>query len=243
MGLDRDSTLPLQVHRIEELILFFAGLNRSRALKQTIRQRRFAMIDVRDDAEISGELDRHGGPTMRVRHGMVNGEGGARGCHPSVRRRSRMKSVDEEKTSIASGGSSPSARLGMFQAVTRAAEIYDSPQSPFDKPQPFHQHPPRLHSDPATDHLSIRRSSRESGSSWPRSQASSTIVVWHTFETCSITLSSQSRLARFIARPPRRLPRVSAARPAHGEANYRSGRGGRAGAQPERRCIRNDHKQ
>src|SRR6478752_8782186 len=62
MGLNRDSAFTFQVHRIEKLILLFAGLYCPRALKQTIRQSRLAMIDMRDDAEISGELDRHGGP-------------------------------------------------------------------------------------------------------------------------------------------------------------------------------------
>ena len=59
MRFDRDSALPFQVHRIEQLILLFALVDRARALKQPIRQRRFAVIDVRDDAEIARELNCH----------------------------------------------------------------------------------------------------------------------------------------------------------------------------------------
>ena len=59
MRLDRDPAFALQVHRIEQLILLIALVNRARALEQTIRQRGLAVIDVRDDAKIAGQLDRH----------------------------------------------------------------------------------------------------------------------------------------------------------------------------------------
>jgi hypothetical protein len=59
--LDCDPALAFEIHRIEELILFLAVVNRPGALEQAIRQSRFAMIDMRDDAEITGQLDRHGG--------------------------------------------------------------------------------------------------------------------------------------------------------------------------------------
>ncbi len=61
MRLDRDPPFPLQIHRIEELILFLAVVDRAGALEQSIRQGCFAMIDMRDDAEIAGQLDRHEG--------------------------------------------------------------------------------------------------------------------------------------------------------------------------------------
>ena len=57
MRFDRNPAFSLQVHRIEELILSIALLDRAGALEQSIRQRRFAVIDVRDDAEIAGKLN------------------------------------------------------------------------------------------------------------------------------------------------------------------------------------------
>ena len=59
MRLDRDPALAFQIHRIEQLILLLALVDRARALEQSIRQRRLAVIDMRDDAEIAGQLDRH----------------------------------------------------------------------------------------------------------------------------------------------------------------------------------------
>jgi hypothetical protein len=59
MRFDRNSALALEVHRIEKLILFVALMDRSRALEQSIRERRLPVIDMRDDAEVSGHLDRH----------------------------------------------------------------------------------------------------------------------------------------------------------------------------------------
>ena len=59
MRLDRDPALAFQVHRIEQLILLVALVDRAGAFEQTIRQGGLAVIDVRDDAKIAGQLDRH----------------------------------------------------------------------------------------------------------------------------------------------------------------------------------------
>jgi hypothetical protein len=72
MGLDRNSALALKVHGIEQLVLLLALVNRAGTLKQSIRQRRLAMIDVRNDAEVASKLDSHEGRTMRVRGEAVN---------------------------------------------------------------------------------------------------------------------------------------------------------------------------
>ncbi len=61
VSLDRDPAFALEIHRIEKLILLFAGVDRARTLEQAIRQSGFAVIDVRDDAEVAGQLDRHEG--------------------------------------------------------------------------------------------------------------------------------------------------------------------------------------
>ena len=66
MRLDRDPALPLEIHRIEQLVLLVPFMNRARALEQPIRQRRLAVIDVRDDAEITRQLDCHESRTMRA---------------------------------------------------------------------------------------------------------------------------------------------------------------------------------
>jgi hypothetical protein len=59
MRFDRDSAFPLQIHGIKELILFFAFVDRTGTLKQSIRQGGLTVIDVRDNAEIARVLDTH----------------------------------------------------------------------------------------------------------------------------------------------------------------------------------------
>ncbi len=59
MRFNRDSALAFEIHRIEQLILLVALVDRAGALEQSIRKRCLAVIDMRDDAEIPGQLDRH----------------------------------------------------------------------------------------------------------------------------------------------------------------------------------------
>jgi len=47
-------------------------VDRARALEQSIGQSRLAVIDVRDDAKIPRQLNRHGSATMRARPCAVN---------------------------------------------------------------------------------------------------------------------------------------------------------------------------
>ena len=54
--LDRDSALPLELHRIEHLRLHLARLYGSGGLEEPIGQRRLAVVDVRDDREVSNPL-------------------------------------------------------------------------------------------------------------------------------------------------------------------------------------------
>ena len=72
MRFDGDPALPFQVHGIKKLILLFPLLDRARALEQPVRQRRFAVIDMRDNAEVARELNRHESATMRVPLRAVN---------------------------------------------------------------------------------------------------------------------------------------------------------------------------
>src|SRR5437868_3953275 len=64
--------LALEVHRIEQLVLLVALVNRPRRLEQSVRQSCFAVIDVRDDAEIARQFDSHESRTMRARGYGVN---------------------------------------------------------------------------------------------------------------------------------------------------------------------------
>src|SRR5215470_5467829 len=72
MRLDRDPALALEIHGIKKLILLFPLVNRAGTLEQSVRQGGFAVIDVRDDAEIACEFDSHGSGTMRARPSAVN---------------------------------------------------------------------------------------------------------------------------------------------------------------------------
>ena len=53
LGLDRDPTLTLDIHRIENLRRHFPFGQSATGLNESVRQRRLAVIDVRDDREIS----------------------------------------------------------------------------------------------------------------------------------------------------------------------------------------------
>src|SRR5205823_14830880 len=75
--LNRDPSLAIVIHRIEQLVLLVALVNRARRLEQSVRQSGFAMIDVRDDAEIARQLDSHESRTMRVTGEWVNCRAGA----------------------------------------------------------------------------------------------------------------------------------------------------------------------
>jgi len=80
MRLDRDAPLALEIHRVEHLGFHFAGLQGPGELEEPIGERRFPVIDVRDDGKIPDELlvkdaflmtDGGGpaGPRMRGRQG------------------------------------------------------------------------------------------------------------------------------------------------------------------------------
>ena len=58
-GLDRDAALALQVHVVEDLVLHLARRNGVALFKKPIRQRRLAVVDVRDDGKISDVLFVH----------------------------------------------------------------------------------------------------------------------------------------------------------------------------------------
>jgi hypothetical protein len=56
---DGDAALALQVHGVEELFVHFALRQRAGHFQEAVRQRGFAVVDVRDDAEIPYELRIH----------------------------------------------------------------------------------------------------------------------------------------------------------------------------------------
>ena len=58
LGLDGDAAFPLQLHVVEELGLGLPSGDRARELQQPVRERRLAVVDVRDDREIADVLVR-----------------------------------------------------------------------------------------------------------------------------------------------------------------------------------------
>ena len=60
--LDRDAALALQVHGVEDLFVHFALGKRPGHFEQAVRQRGFAVINVRDDTKIAYELWVHSYP-------------------------------------------------------------------------------------------------------------------------------------------------------------------------------------
>ncbi len=85
LALDRDAALALDVHAVEVLRLHVAAVDDTGVLQHAVGQRRLAVVDVRDDAEVAQDL-RVGGP------GLGNGAGAHDGsivpspqrysCHP-----------------------------------------------------------------------------------------------------------------------------------------------------------------
>src|SRR5690606_30984305 len=58
--LDGDPALPLEIHRVEQLLPHLPLLDRARRLDQPIREGGLAVVDMRDDAEIADAGLRHG---------------------------------------------------------------------------------------------------------------------------------------------------------------------------------------
>ncbi|CAE6772333.1 hypothetical protein NSPZN2_40349 [Nitrospira defluvii] len=55
MSFDRDTTLTLQVHRVEDLLLRFPGSHCASCVEEPVGEGRFTVIDMGDDREISDE--------------------------------------------------------------------------------------------------------------------------------------------------------------------------------------------
>ena len=53
VGLDRDATLALEVHGVEELLLGLTLLDRSSDLQKAVGESRFTVVDVGDDAKVA----------------------------------------------------------------------------------------------------------------------------------------------------------------------------------------------
>ena len=53
LQLDRDAALTLQIHVVQELLLHVPVGHRACVLQQTVGQRRFAVVDMGNDAEIA----------------------------------------------------------------------------------------------------------------------------------------------------------------------------------------------
>jgi hypothetical protein len=55
VSFDRDAALALQVHAVEDLRRHLTELQRAGELEKAVGERRFAVIDMRDDREIPNE--------------------------------------------------------------------------------------------------------------------------------------------------------------------------------------------
>jgi hypothetical protein len=67
--LDRDPTLALELVVVEHLLAHLPLIERAGTLEEAIGERRLAVVDVRDDAEIADLVGLHGAPIGRVRDG------------------------------------------------------------------------------------------------------------------------------------------------------------------------------
>src|SRR6267143_1747583 len=56
---DGDAALAFEVHGVEDLFVHFALRERAGHFEEAIGERGFAVVDVRDDAEVSNELRVH----------------------------------------------------------------------------------------------------------------------------------------------------------------------------------------
>ena len=56
-GLDRDATLAFEIHVVQNLILHLALGDRPGMLQQSIGERAFAVVDVRNDAKVAYVAD------------------------------------------------------------------------------------------------------------------------------------------------------------------------------------------
>src|SRR5687767_11969376 len=53
LRLDRDPPLPLEIHRVEELLAHVARFDRAGDLQNPVGERRLAVVDVGDDGEVA----------------------------------------------------------------------------------------------------------------------------------------------------------------------------------------------
>ena len=85
MRLDRDAALFLQVHRVEHLAHRFLGVHGAGEGEQSVGQRGLAVVDVRDNGEVSDLLDGH-----RTQDNTPSGPPGPGGDHgPGLDHRAR----------------------------------------------------------------------------------------------------------------------------------------------------------
>ena len=60
LGLDRNAPFPLEVHRVQNLLGHLPRLQATTELDKTVSQGRLAVIDVRDDAEVTDMMHSYG---------------------------------------------------------------------------------------------------------------------------------------------------------------------------------------
>src|SRR5690606_30984388 len=98
MRLDGDPALALEVHAVEHLRLHLTGLQRAGDLEETVGQRRLAVVDVRDDREVTNAAGFHAATADYTTRGdrtsgMGVGVADARRSCQCIRRRTRVRSI------------------------------------------------------------------------------------------------------------------------------------------------------
>jgi hypothetical protein len=73
MSFDRNAAFAFEVHRVEDLRLHLPGAEGARQLEQSVGERGFAVINVRDDREIANVLDVHEEKEVGVTYGATRG--------------------------------------------------------------------------------------------------------------------------------------------------------------------------
>ena len=113
VGLDGDAALALEVHRVENLLHHFALRKRAGDFEQAVGQRRFAVVDMRNDREIADEFAVHASWGAFSHYPTVTGPAY---CCPMARSSLSSDSLSRELTSCCAFCASKSCSWFDFSA-------------------------------------------------------------------------------------------------------------------------------
>src|SRR5207253_823700 len=139
--LDRDAALALEVHPVEVLRAHVAGGDRAGQLEEAVRERRFPVIDVGDDAEVADQVwGRHEPLGGIIGPPIVRGPAGRLACSwPTSSPRSSASRPTSAAASATRRCAPPSRRRRRRCARRRAT----APRSYARPPEPWTRRPPQ----------------------------------------------------------------------------------------------------